>query len=267
MKVVIIALLAGTAGVVHRHQVDPHSEAPFLYDEARTLMAREIQAAVTGAQRAGANEVIVHDATGLVPFHEDLLHPGATYVFGEQQQVRFAELANAHAAVLLGHPAKAGAWGGVLCQTLAPSIQRVLINGQDLGTIGIHAALCGTRNVPVVLVSGDNHACAEAESLLPGVRTCTTKWGFGFQAAKLRPPATVRAELDEVVRGALASPSLPPIWALQPPYEIQVAVTDTHIWDQSVYSPPRQERLDGRNAVFRGNELPYLIEHIWETVQ
>ena len=151
----------------------------------------------------------MHDATGLVPFHEDLLHPGATYVFGEQQQVRFAELANAHAAILLGHPAKAGAWGAVLCQTLAPSIQRVLINGQDLGTIGIHAALCGTQNVPVVLVSGDNHACAEAESLLPGVRTCTTKWGFGFQAAKLRPPATVRAELDESVRDSLASPSLP----------------------------------------------------------
>ena len=199
MKVVIIALYAGTAGVVHRNQVDPHGEASFLYDEARTLMAREIQAAVTGAQRAGASEVIVHDATGLVPFHEDLLHPGATYVFGEQQQVRFAELANANAAILLGHPAKAGAWGAVLCQTLAPSIQRVLINGQDLGTIGIHAALCGTQNVPVVLVSGDNHACAEAESLLPGVRTCTTKWGFGFQAAKLRPPATVRAELDEAV--------------------------------------------------------------------
>ena len=267
MKVVIIALFAGTAGVVHRLQVDPHSEAPFLYGEARNMMAREIVAAVTGAQQAGAQEIVVHDATGLVPFHEDLMHPGAIYVFGEHQEVRFAELANANAAILLGHPAKAGTWGAVLCHTLVPSIQRVLINGQDLGTIGIHAALSGAYNVPVVLVSGDNHACAEAESLLPGVRTCTTKWGFGFQAAKLRTPAEVRAELGDAVRDALTAASLQPIWALQPPFEVQVTVSNTEFWDRNVFSSPRQERLDGRTAVFRGDELAHLIEHIWEIVQ
>ena len=267
MKVVIIALFAGTAGVVHRHQVDPHSEAAFLYEEARGLMAREISAAVAGAQNAGAHEIVVHDATGLVPFHEDLLHPGAIYVFGEHQQVRFGELANADAAMLLGHPAKAGTWGAVLCQTLAPSISRVLVNGQDLGTVGLHAALCGAQDVPVVLVSGDNHACAEAEALLPGVRTCTTKWGFGFQAAKLRTPAEVRAELGEVARDVLTAASPPPVWSLEPPFEIQVTVTNTQIWDQSVFGSPRQERLDGRTAVFRGDDLAYLIEHIWEIVQ
>ena len=267
MKVVIISLFAGTAGVVHRDQIDPRSEAPFLYEEARTLMAREIEAAVTGAQQAGAQEIVVHDATGLATFHEDLLHPGATYVFGEEQQARFGELAAADAAVLLGHPAKAGAWGAVLCQTLAPSIQRVRLNGQDLGTIGIHAALCGAYNVPVALVSGDNHACAEAEALLPGARTCITKWGFGFQAAKLRIPAAVRAELGEAVRGALTTASLPPVLALEPPYEIQVTVTDTEVWDRSAFSSRRLERLDGRTAIFRGDELPYLIARIWESVQ
>lgn len=267
MNVVILALFAGTAGVVHRHQVDPGGEAPFLYDEARNLMAREIEAAVTGAQEAGGQEIVVHDATGLAPFHEDLLHPSASYVFGEHQQVRFAELPNADAAILLGHPAKAGTWGAVLCQTLTPSISRVLVNGQDLGTIGIHAALCGAQDVPVVLVGGDNHACAEAEALLPGVRTCTTKWGFGFQAAKLRTPAEVRAELGEVARDVLTAASPPPVWAMEPPFEIQVTVTNTQIWDQSVFGSPRQERLDGRTAVFRGDDLVYLIEHIWEIVQ
>ena len=267
MKVVIIALFAGTAGVVHRHQVDPRGEAAFLYAEARNLMARELAAAVEGAQNAGAREIVAHDATGLVPFHEDLLHPGATYIFGEHQQVRFAELADADAAILLGHPAKAGTWGGVLAQTLTPSIQRVLVNGQELGTIGIHTALCGAQNVPVALVSGDNHACAEAEALLPGVRTCITKWGFGFQAAKLRIPGVVRAELSEAVAGVFAAASLPPVWALQPPYEIQVTVTHTEIWDRSVFSSRRQERLDGRTAVFRGDDLASLVEHIWEIVQ
>ncbi len=267
MKVVIISLFAGTAGVVHRDQIDPRSEAPFLYEEARTLMAREIAAAVTGAQQAGAQEIIVHDATGLVPFHEDRLHPGATYVFGEQRQVRFPELAGADAAILLGHPAKAGTWGAVLCQTLAPEISRVLANGLGLGTIGIHAALCGAHNVPVALVSGDNHACAEAEALLPGARACTTKWGFGFQAAKLRIPAAVREELGEAVRGALTAGSLPAPLALEPPFEIQVTVAQTEVWDRTVFSSRRQERLDGRTAVFRGDDLAYLVERIWEIVQ
>ncbi len=266
MKVVIIALLAGAAGVVHRNQVHPRSETPFLYDEARALMAREIGAAVDGAQRAGAQEILVHDATGLVTFPEELLHPGAAYVFGEQQQVRFAELAAADAAILLGHPAKAGAWGGVLCQTLAPCVQRVLINGLDLGTIGVHAALCGAQEVPVVLVSGDNHACGEAETLLAEVRTCTTKWGFGLQAAKLRIPATVRTELAETTHEALSAESLPSVWSLEPPFEIQVTVTDTQVWDQGSFNSPHQERLDGRNAVFRGDDLAFLVAHIWEIV-
>ena len=267
MKVVIIALFAGTGGVVHRHQVDPQSEASFLYDEARGLMAREISAAVEGVQSTGAQEIVVHDATGLVPFNEDLLHAGAIYVFGEQQQVRFAELAGADAAILLGHPAKAGTWGGVLAQTLAPDISRVLVNGQELGTIGIHAALCGAQKVPVALVSGDNHACAEAEVLLPGVRTCTTKWGFGFQAAKLRIPSTVRAELGEAVTGALAAAPLPPVWNLRPPFMMEATVAQTEVLDRTVFSAPRQERRDGRNVIFRGDDLAYLVEHLWEIVQ
>ena len=267
MKVVFIALFAGTGGVVHQHQMNPHSEAPFLHDEARSLMAREISAAVEGAQNAGAQQIVVHDATGLAPFHEDLLHAGAIYVFGEQQQVRFTELAGADAAILLGHPARAGTWGAVLCQTLAPNISRVLVNGQEIGTIGIHAALCGAQNVPVALASGDNHACAEAEALLPGVRTCTTKWGFGFQAAKLRVPSSVRSELGESVEGALAASPLPPVWTISPPFTLEVTVSQTEVLDRTVFSTPRQERLDGRSVVFRGEDLTYLIEHIWEIVQ
>ena len=259
--------MAGTGGVVHRNQVDPRGDAPYLFDEARTLMARELEAAVTGAQQAGAQEIVVHDATGLAPFHEDRLHPGAIYIFGEQQQVRFAELAGADAAILLGHPAKAGTWGAVLCQTLAPGVQRVRLDGQDLGTIGIHAAVCGAPHVPVAFVSGDNHACAEAEALLPGVRTCVTKWGFGYQAAKLRVPATVREALTAGVRDALSSRALPAPWRGQPPHELDVTVTDTHVWDRSVFDSSLQERLDGRTVRFRGDDLAYLIEHAWGMVQ
>lgn len=267
MNVVIIALSAGTAGVVHRDQMDPTGEAQFLFDEARVLMARELAAAVEGAKSAGAQEVTAHDATGLAPFHEDLLHPGATFVFGEHQQARFPELASADAAILLGHPAKAGTWGAVLCQTLAPNVQRVLVNGQELGTIGLHAALCGAQNVPVALVSGDNHACAEAEALLPGVRTCTTKWGFGFQAAKLRSPATVRTEIHAAAEKALSTRQPPAPFTQEPPFEVEVRVAETHFWDRTVFSPPLQERRDGRTAVFRGDDLAYLVEHVWELVQ
>ena len=267
MKVVVISLFAGTAGVVHRDQINPRGEASYLYAEARALMAREARAAVDGAQAAGAREITVHDATGFVPYHEDLLHPGATYVFGEQQQVRFEALAGADAAVLLGHPAQAGTWGAVLCQTLAPDISQLQINGQDAGTIGVHAALCGANHVPVALVSGDNHACAEAEALLPGVQTCTTKWGFGYQAAKLRIPAVVREELGNAVHAALAVESLPKPLALEPPFEIQVTVTQTEVWDRTAFSSRRQERVDGRTAVFRGDDLAYLVERVWESVQ
>jgi len=266
MKVYIVALIQGVSGIVHTDQVNPASPFPYLYQEARRLLAQEIAAVVEGAREAGARQVIVKDATGGVPFPEEHLHAGAFYIFGGPHEGLFPELAGSQAAVLLGHPAAAGTWGAVLCQSFSSYVQRLWLNGRELGTIGIHAAACGTLDVPVVLVSGDNFACAEAEKLLSGVKTCTTKWGLGYHAAKLRNPATVRQDLRNAVRDLLSSALLPAPWEVPPPYEVRVEVTSTEVLDRHVFSPPLSERLDGRTALLRGKDLPELAATLKEVL-
>ena len=61
VKVYIVTNLEGVAGVVHSSQVQPGS--PF-YEEARRLLTGEVNAAIAGALRGGATEVVVNDGMG-----------------------------------------------------------------------------------------------------------------------------------------------------------------------------------------------------------
>src|SRR6266550_519562 len=85
MRVFIISDMEGVAGIVKWQQV---TGGHAMYDEGRRLYTEEINAAVRGAKRAGASEIVVLDCHGagegwtynsIVP---ELLEEGAEYVTG-----------------------------------------------------------------------------------------------------------------------------------------------------------------------------------------
>src|SRR5205823_15068143 len=79
------------------------------------------------------------------------------------------------------------------------------------GETGINAALCGTWNCPVVLVTGDEAACREGRKLLgDGLTTATVKKGLGRFSARQLPAARARELIQDAARRSLSDLSAVP---------------------------------------------------------
>ena len=82
--------------------------------------------------------------------------------------------------------------------------QNLWFNGTLVGETGINAALCGTWDVPVLLVTGDRATCEEATALLgEGLTTVAVKEGLGRYSARQIPAVRARALIEEGAKQAL----------------------------------------------------------------
>src|SRR5580765_5950230 len=166
MRVHIISDMEGVGGIVKGQQTNA-GEA--MFEEGRKLYTGEINAAVRGAKAAGATEIVVvdcHGAGGGFTFNsliaEDL-DPDCEFVVQDEwtEHTEFLEQ-GVDAALFVGMHARAGTGEGVMNHTVSGvDFQNLWFNGTLVGETGINAALCGTWGCPVVLVTGDQTACAE----------------------------------------------------------------------------------------------------------
>jgi D-amino peptidase len=78
------------------------------------------------------------------------------------------------------------------------------LNGREVGEIGVDAAIAAEYKIPVIMVSGDDKTCAEAQSWIPGVVTCQTKKGTGPQSADPVPVEESRRLITQKTKEALA---------------------------------------------------------------
>lgn len=84
--------------------------------------------------------------------------------------------------------------------------QNLWFNDRLVGETGINAALCGTWNCPVLMVTGDDAACAEAQELLgPSLTTVQVKRATGRFSARNLPPRRARELIEEGAKRALAN--------------------------------------------------------------
>jgi D-amino peptidase len=201
--------MEGVAGIVRPEQTVA-GEA--LYEEGRKLYTEEINAAVRGAAEAGAKEIVVMDHHGageafsfnsLIP---DELDPACEYVVQSSwtEYTAFLE-EGCDACLLVGMHAMAGTPDGVLSHTVSGREWRSLrFNGVLVGETGINAALCGTWDCPVALVTGDTATCREATELLgDGVTTVAVKEGIGRRSARNVAPRRARELIEDGARQAL----------------------------------------------------------------
>jgi D-amino peptidase len=204
--------MEGVAGIVRGTQTNAGEP---LYEEGRKLYTEEINAAVRGAKKAGAKEIVVMDHHGagqaysfnsLIP---DLLDPACEYVVQSSwtEYTEFLE-EGCDACLLVGMHAMAGTPDGVLSHTVSGREWRSLrFNGVLVGETGINAALCGNWNCPVVLVTGDEATCREATALLgEDLTTVSVKKGIGRASARNVAPLRARELIEEGARKALKDP-------------------------------------------------------------
>jgi D-amino peptidase len=259
VRVHVISDIEGVSGVVKPEQGDGGES---LFEEARRLYTEEINAAVRGARAAGASEIVVMDCHGagkgwsfnsLLP---ESLDPGCEWVVQNEwtEYTAFLE-EGCDAALFVGMHARAGTSDGVLNHTVSGSEWHNLwFNGTAVGETGINAALCGTWNCPVVLVTGDTAVCRESRELLgEGVVTVPVKEGLGRFSARHIPPVRARELIEEGARRALEDVTRVQPYDPGKPSEITVEFGETSLADKFRH---RQgvEVLDGRRIASRADD-------------
>jgi D-amino peptidase len=257
MKIYIVADMEGVGGIMLPEQL---SRGTAEYAEARKLLTGELNAAVAGAYDSGATEVIVRDAhgSGFNIIAEDF-DVRARLLQGAAMRDRFPGLDGASGMILLAYHAKAGTQAAVCDHTMSSVAWfKYELCGQEVGEVGIDAALAGCQGVPVILVTGYDKVCAEAAALLPGVLTCETKAGQARHAAIHRAPAECRRLIREAAATAVKAPR-PALFRPEPPYEARVTHVLSSGADGRCYDE-RMVRLDARTVSHRGDHLRDVIE-------
>ena len=259
MKVLIAADMEGVTGVVHWDHVDSsHAE----YTRFRKLMTADVNAAIRGAFDGGAEAVAVSDGhgNGRNILIEELdarvrLNCGGPAPFSMVQGID----SGVNAAMFVGYHARVGSQNAVLDHTWSSSaIADVWLNGRTVGEIGLNAAVCGHFGVPVILIAGDQTACAEAVELLGAVEPAIVKQACGRMAAECLPP--------EVTQGLIYEASLRAMHRLSSgqstrPLQFQHPLTLTIVWGTSdmadrVMMLPNAQRRDGKKVEFTAEDVP-----------
>lgn len=239
MKIYILTDIEGVAGVVDWEHGSP---AGRYYDRSKRLLTQEVNAAIEGALEAGATEVVVWDGHGPGGMDPELLHPAAKILFGRGFPKGLGLDASFDALFFVGQHAMNLTPDANLCHSYnSRGVHRMLLNGQEIGELGMRVILAGYFGVPVALVTGDDKTCAEARAMLEDVETVAVKQSTGRQSALCLSPAQAREAIKAGAKRALGrladfKPYLPP-----GPYEFVVEHYDKtgrdpedRSWDQPV---------------------------------
>jgi D-amino peptidase len=253
VRVYISVDMEGVAGVAHEDQTDPTDPRHAAeYNRSCRLMTAEANAAIEGALAAGATRVLVNDSHWLMRnLLPDELHPSAELVSGSpklRSMMEGIEL-GFDAALCIGYHARAGTAMAVIDHTYTSRVHEARLNGRPVGELGLNAALAGTWDVPVALVSGDQALAAEARDLLGDeVETVVVKHAVGRFAARSLAPAEACRRIRAGVAAALGRPHQP--LRLESPAQLEVELALTQMADLAELVPG-SVRTGGRTISYR----------------
>ncbi len=203
LKVFISVDMEGISGVVTGDQTTASGAD---YNRFRRLMTEETNAAIDGAVQAGATEIVVNDSHGSMRnlLIEDLHAPAELISSNIKPMGMVQGLDNTFDAVIfIGYHAKAGSAVGVLAHTGSGAVGDLRINGKSVGEGGMNIYAAGAHGVPVVLITGDQVAIAQARELVPNIEGVQVKEAIGTLAARSLRPEEARKRIREATTRAL----------------------------------------------------------------
>jgi D-amino peptidase len=226
LKVFISVDMEGLAGVVAAADVSPDGPD---YGHFRAIMAGEANAAIDGAFRAGATDVLVRDSHGakrnLLPGDLDpraRLLRGATT--GPRNMMEGID-STFDAAVFIGYHARAGTPNAILEHTSTGNVLDFSINGVSLPEAGYNALTAGLSGVPVVFIAGDRAVVEQVRGLLGPIAAVAVKEEMAdgsLGLSPLRAQEEIRRGVEQAVRDrARARP-----FRIQGPYTMVLKVRE-----------------------------------------
>ena len=253
MKILIAADMEGITGVVHGDQTTPGQAE---YERFRRVMTGDVNAAIRGAFEGGAGEVVVSDGHGdgrniLI---EELdprarLNSGSSAPFCMVQGID----SGVDGVLFVGYHARVGTPNAILDHVWSSvRVASLRLNGQAVGEIGLNAALCGHFGAPVLMISGDQTACAQAMELLGALETAVVKQATGFASAECLPLKIAYQLIREAASRAglrLKAGNVPEPFVVAEPVRVTIEFLQPEFADRAVRLPGAK-RLDGRRIEF-----------------
>lgn len=217
MKVYIFTDLEGATGVVNYDYGDAQRRK-----KDREFLANDINAAIAGAFDADAEAVVVCDGHGRDAVNLDKLDPRSTLIKqgGVESYLPGFSAQFTH-SVLIGLHSMAGT-GGILSHTYSPRVRRIVLNGFEIGEIGLCFTFSSWFGRKPVFISGDDKAIAEAKRYLSDIEGVAVKTSISETCAECFSPKITYPMIREGVKKALItdqcnSPEIP-----TPPYTMEV---------------------------------------------
>lgn len=257
MKIYISADMEGVAGITATEQTDPVGQPEYAY--SCKLMTAEVRAACEGALDAGATEILVNDSHWNMRniIHEEL-PPDVRLIRGSLKPLSMNQGLDPScaAAAFVGYHAPIGTADAILDHTYSgETAYAVRINGEHCSEARINAAVAGYFGVPVVFISGDQNACADARSFLPWIEAVEVKQAMGRYAAASLSPANAQAAIKAGVRKAVQSyKSNAKPYTFKPPVALEIVFTSTAKADVAALLP-ESVRTDARTLRFKSDDF------------
>ncbi len=260
MKIYIHTDLEGISGVDSIEMINR--------DDPRHMFARErlmadTNAAIAGAFDGGATEVWVADKHGGAnSFIHELLDKRAKVdppIRGRRWTGGLDETFDA--TMIIGAHAMAGTLNAFLDHTQSSlSCFNYYVNGRKMGEMAQWAIMCAHFGVPLIMVSGDEAACAEARAFFNPIETAAVKVASGRNKAISYDLKEAEKRIREAAARAIsligkAKPFKPIL-----PMEIIEEYTRADYCD-AAYERTGAERLDARTLRKISNS--YLDIFIW----
>ncbi|MBH5337723.1 M55 family metallopeptidase [Streptomyces pactum] len=205
MKILISADMEGATGVTWPADVLPGTPE---WQRCRRLFTSDVSAAITGFFDGGADEVLVNEAHWTMRnLLLEELDERAAMLTGRHKSLSMVEgvqHGDVDGIAFVGYHTGAGTEGVLAHTYLANSVTGVWVDGVPASEGRLNALVVAEFGVPVVLVTGDDRTCLDAEGYAPDARKVAVKDYVSRYAAVCRTPARTAADIRAAAAEAVA---------------------------------------------------------------
>lgn len=222
-KVFISSDIEGCAGIVDWGQV--LGTGPDL-EMGRRLLVAEVNAAIEGARRSGADDIVVNDSHWTMHnIDPEELAGDASYISGRYKPLYMMQgLDDSFDAVFfVGYHGAIGGESSVLSHTYNPrAVADIRLNGVSVGESAINALVALHYRVPIVLVTGDRQTAEQARPFLPAAQYVIVKESVSRFAARSMHPRRARAAISAGAERSLATTDRPALPVIELPARLEI---------------------------------------------
>lgn len=253
MKIYISIDMEGISGTTKWEDVEPGSAE---YKDSVLQMNRELKAAIKGAKKAGATEILIRDAH----CHGDnldlnVLESGCKLIrgwCGDPYSMVQGIDSSFDGVIFIGYHSPASSEGSPLSHTESRAPFKVNLNDKLTGEFDLYSYACVKENVKVLFLSGDKMLCENAKLEYKDIYTCITKEGKGNSSIH-NNPIDVANEIEEKVEKAIKNINNIKNPELDETFKLEVVYKEHNRAKRHSFFPG-VEQIDSNTLRFQSNE-------------